>query len=1098
MKNPVKRRTLVEGFSVLKIVVLDRRVYDCQVYLFRKTNNKIIPKVNSNKQVVGPIGPKFDPIGPKLAPIGPKFDPIGPKLAPIGPNQLPLDQELTQSAISSGIARLNFIPVAPFTPSPYGDVISEGKELILGHWLEKKNQEKKYPNFYKQVTVKIADTLRKYNHLDNGGWYCGGGYNPLTTREQDWGCLKPNTPRLSGEYVQVEGKWTKVSDAKKKIIKYESPYGQDLGLFLLKLTYREALAIASKHNKLKSFKSFFGEDYHLDDECERFWEWVKANPSLPICPTEGAKKAASLLSNGYCAIGAPGIWGFYRTKASNGEKVEPYIHPLLTPLIKKGRNFLICFDSDDPQIKPDTVRDVNIAARKTANLLGKSKKVKTYIVRWHHELGKGVDDVIRDHGVEALEQAFFHKVNNLTDWWLNTKKLSDVTVTINERYITSKLPTPDKYSIIQIRSNQGTGKTYATAIHIGQFDPRDYFILGITHRQSLARELAAALGIDYRTDKDKSDIGLMLCADSLRNKPGINIDELVNSPRKLILVLDEVMQVINHILKGQTEIRRYRQEIISNLIKLIHKALDGGQIIGSDADLSDQALGFLAELIGCQRKYLLPMTYTIDNIYGGSGFNAYIMPSDAAWWSQIRSSLKNNQRILIYDGSQQRKSRLSTQHIYNKLKSLLPDKKGLVIDSETLILKSSDINQIKGNWKEELEKYDYIISSPCLETGVSIPADVKIDKVFGYSRGNVHPQNFSQGLVRYRGLCDRYLFINHIGIVGSKEFTRTQVKASLDKKNKYDQSLLFSEPQDQEYLGDFQAIETDLNDILRNQFCIFSACNNLAYANYKENILTLLKQRGHKVFTDVVDLGNVQKNLLNQEFKDDKMVLVKEETQFITNAPDLTNTQYEQLSKQESLSTDEYYALKKHKEKNKWGEQNLSFELVESEILNNLYPKLRLWYFLNNQQKAKSADLSDIKEQKHKTTYERSQSLSYTKVKAMEALRVLELIEELKALTDNRSTWIDNHSECLQQFIRRWQLYSDDVWAVLRVKLPQNALDNPIQPINNLLSKVGFKIFVETRLSHMRKYALQSFASEEMCEGIFSYWDKKSQLKVAC
>ena len=59
--------------------------------------------MNDNKQVVGPIGPKFDPIGPK-------FDPIGPKLAPIGPNQLPLDQELKQSAISSGLARLNFIP----------------------------------------------------------------------------------------------------------------------------------------------------------------------------------------------------------------------------------------------------------------------------------------------------------------------------------------------------------------------------------------------------------------------------------------------------------------------------------------------------------------------------------------------------------------------------------------------------------------------------------------------------------------------------------------------------------------------------------------------------------------------------------------------------------------------------------------------------------------------------------------------------------------------------------------------------------------------------------------------------------------------------
>jgi Domain of unknown function (DUF3854) len=402
--------------------------------------------------------------------------------------QTQLEQELKQSAIKPGIARLNFIPVAPFTPSPYDEVISEGKQLILGHWLEKKNQQKKYPNHYQQVTTEIERVLRTYNHLDEGGWYCGGGYNPLTKKSQDWGCLKPNTPRLSGEYEKkADGKWHKV-------IKYESPLGQDLGLFLLKLTYRTARKLAKKNHELKSFETFFGkaydingENYKLDDECLGFWEWVIACPSLIIYLTEGAKKAACLLSQGYCAIGASGIWGFYRTKASNGEKVEPYLHPLLTRFVKKQRHFYFAFDSDNPDEKPETVKQVNLAIGKTGRLLRKTKGVKTYIIHWNHELGKGVDDLIFNHGIGAFQQAVENRINILTNTWLNSKKLSDITVTVNQRYLDCELPPPEKYSIIQIRGNQGTGKTVTIAKALAKLASNEYQILLPTHRETLAR-----------------------------------------------------------------------------------------------------------------------------------------------------------------------------------------------------------------------------------------------------------------------------------------------------------------------------------------------------------------------------------------------------------------------------------------------------------------------------------------------------------------------------------------------------------------------------------------------------------------------------------
>jgi hypothetical protein len=57
----------------------------------------------------------------------------------------------------------------------------------------------------------------------------------------------------------------------------------------------------------------------VDDKGEAlgFWAWVIANPQVAVILTEGVKKAAALLSQGFAAIGLPGIWGGYRKKSGN-------------------------------------------------------------------------------------------------------------------------------------------------------------------------------------------------------------------------------------------------------------------------------------------------------------------------------------------------------------------------------------------------------------------------------------------------------------------------------------------------------------------------------------------------------------------------------------------------------------------------------------------------------------------------------------------------------------------------------------------------------------------------------------------------------------
>lgn len=208
--------------------------------------------------------------------------------------------------------------------------------------------------------------LRQYSHLDHGGWWCAG-LDILTFKPSLWGCLKPNSPR------EFEG----------KPIKYEHP------------------------PKVPTEAFFLGEaDY---------WMGVIDNPKQPIIITEGAKKTASLLSAGYCAVGLPGIFGGYRTpKNDQGEKIgDPYLIPQMEAIAQKGREIIFCFDND---AKPKTIRNVRIAVERTAKLF-RARGCKVTVMSWGYDFPelKGIDDVHFAHGPEAVKHLFEQR-QSVTAW----------------------------------------------------------------------------------------------------------------------------------------------------------------------------------------------------------------------------------------------------------------------------------------------------------------------------------------------------------------------------------------------------------------------------------------------------------------------------------------------------------------------------------------------------------------------------------------------------------------------------------------------------------------------------------------------------------
>jgi hypothetical protein len=240
-----------------------------------------------------------------------------------------------------------------------------------------------------------ANTQR-YNHLWAGGWYLHT-LDPLADfAESEWFCFKPTQP-----YIRVDS-------TNRKPVKYEHPPGMPVQPFFLRVTYGVWERIAQRHGVAMPEllpQTSYGQE---------FWEWAIAN-NLPVIITEGGKKTASLLCAGYVAIGLPGIWNFSDTSDKDVAAWKRPLNPWLQSFFSRFEKLsvTIAFDADTREI---TAKEVYKAACRLANKITwhlsgdrvkKQKKnqktVCVKIAQWHPELGKGIDDVLVQNGIETVK-----------------------------------------------------------------------------------------------------------------------------------------------------------------------------------------------------------------------------------------------------------------------------------------------------------------------------------------------------------------------------------------------------------------------------------------------------------------------------------------------------------------------------------------------------------------------------------------------------------------------------------------------------------------------------------------------------------------------
>jgi 5S rRNA maturation endonuclease (ribonuclease M5) len=564
-----------------------------------------------------------------------------------------------------------------------------------------------------------------------GGWAAYG-----TTIEGEAAkvvCFKPKVPRRIGGDFKGFG-----SDQKIKRIKYETPTGAEALPLLPFVSESVALKIYEKCGSRPL-------------EGESFWGWV-VRDNLPIVITEGFKKAALLVQQGYPAIALRGVCNWH-TKGTKD------LFPILKEVATRNREVKILFDQDT---KPKTIANVNAQIKKLGAIL-EDCGCKVSVATWDSAIGKGVDDAFVKQGAKWLDQTMSISFS-FEDW----KKSGLILAYIEriQRFKTLAL-TPDREtkgdfylpelpsetpigSITLIQGNMGSGKSFSGLNPvIQQWIAMGGNVLRLDPLLSLGAQGAELSNLVHSSEYDlTSKEGYSLFCSDIATRHGVavcfnslpRIPQWFLADRPLLLVLDEVNQGLDYLLQGNT-LGSKHGEILDKFSEICFLCGHSGAIVSAEAEIHPRSVELLRKYSFSKnvRYFKHYRTNTPWQVTIGSGRLSGF----------IGSILTGSKKLIMTD------SQASGRRIERRLRQEFPNAKIVRIDSETnrggaftTFFESPD------KWLDQ-EQPDFLICSPSVKTGVSITWE-GFESVHGYFV-STDPDSWAQMLGRYRPSVPRFV-----------------------------------------------------------------------------------------------------------------------------------------------------------------------------------------------------------------------------------------------------------------------------------------------------------------------------------------------------
>ena len=805
------------------------------------------------------------------------------------------------------------------------------------------------------ATASVARLLRPLEPVaDAGGWWCSG-LDPLADwAPMEWGCFKPDQPR-----------WDQDRNRPRK---YEHPIKVAARSFWLRVPAVVALMVAERWG-LELPSAVCADSA---GEAGTFWRWLATEPRLPLVVTEGAKKAAALLSAGIPAVALPGIWN---GTPKNSSTDQPELLADLTAVALEGRPVWVLFDWSDS-------RDGSRAVRQASNRLGRKLKAVGALVKAGSCPGpaKGADDHLSGGGSwEQLAAAL--KPLTAPPVLPCLPRYPDVTAPAGQLLEhAAPIPSPEVAPVVAMAAPMGSGKTRSTRLALAPFlEDGSARILNLTHRTSLGRAQSEAWGLAWADEAKPGSVnrlqGMGLCVDSACPSSGLRITP--GEWRDSVVVLDEFTQVLKHLLFGTgTAVAGRRVPVLETIACVITEAR---QVIAADAQLSGPALQLLEDLTG-KRTHIIGSDH---RPFAGRRFHCPEGLDSRKANEQARALLlrliSGGRRFLFWTTAQQASRKNSAQNLAQFHRKHCPEARVLVVDSqhqENAARLAADPNGVAAD-------YDAIYCSPAISSGLSIEVAGHFDAVVLLSGGTVEPEHVAQAAARVRDSgCPVFCFAperspgNHLRI-GSGDFEPQKIIQNLRAA---EQHLMY----DLIRAGQYSPETNDPGPWLRC-WAAMAAERNRARIAYSATVRGLCEREGWDVISEELEIADLtcwgpsttgclqaDAKIVSRDLETIANAAQEAEDQAVIEAALISRSEATDLSKSRTLDPADRSKLQRFRVAAAWGlgEVAPTIELMEAHR-DQLHRRLRFRWILQDQDARKLVACHDHNHRQHHLLWSR-------------------------------------------------------------------------------------------------------------------------------
>lgn len=505
---------------------------------------------------------------------------------------------------------------------------------------------------------------------------------------------------------------------------------------------------------------------------------------------------------------------------------------------------------------------------------------------------------------------------------LGSQQLTSVNETINSRYL-GELRPPSNARLIVIRSDMGTGKTYAIRRFLEPYEETAKWVF--TYRTTLELSYAEMLGIPSRNEitaygEVAKQLGVSICVNSARKECKVGFDGCTARPG--IVILDEVRSVA-HTLVSCPNVNR--GSVLPEIATFFRRCVESGYpIILMDANVTDLEVALIQELAGVTAED----TWILNNEYQGWEGKQVYSGSSKKVFTLYKEALLGDRPILCTTNGKGATSKFGTQSL--EAEALARGKTVLRIDADTARQKGHPAQQFldtlsnhKDRVNDELKKYGVVIFSPVIESGYSIELFDHFVAQFSFCNGNLTPESQVQQMLRLR---DR-----NVPIYFGETHTRRGDSALL-KGNHSTNPETFYQGERLRSEGNLHQLTVMADSEINNAFlgywikdCVrLNACVPV----YCDMVLEMLKSQGCTV-TKLPSLSKEAEKALTKELNTKSLCRGVIKSEEIAAALSISDKEQEEIEFRELQTADEQLSLSKKRVERRFNKTNPAIALLD-------------------------------------------------------------------------------------------------------------------------------------------------------------------------